>query len=73
MHPPPKVCYSTPMIGIDKIYHFIGSFILTFIDPYFAAAVGIGKEIWDALGNGTAELADLVADGLGILFALQFM
>ncbi len=61
------------MIGIDKIYHFIGSFLLTFIDPWLAVVAGIGKEVWDAMGNGTAEFADLVADGLGILFALQFL
>ncbi len=57
-------------MGIDKLLHFIVSFALTQIDPVLAAVAGIGKEIWDAANGGYADLADLLADALGIVAGL---
>lgn len=54
-------------MGIDKVLHFVASFILARIDPVLAVVVGLGKEIWDAMGHGTPSAADLLADALGIL------
>ena len=54
----------------DKILHFVISFFLALIDPVIAVVAGLGKELWDALTGGMADLGDLVADGLGILLAI---
>jgi hypothetical protein len=54
-------------VGIDKVLHFVVSFLLARVDPVLAAVAGIGKEIWDALGHGTPSGGDLLADLLGIL------
>lgn len=55
---------------IDKLYHFLVSFILALYDPALAVLAAVGKELLDVLGGGLADLGDLVADALGILFAL---
>jgi hypothetical protein len=36
-----------------------------------ALVAGIGKEVWDALSGGVADAGDLIADGVGVLFALS--
>ena len=54
----------------DKILHFVISFVLALIDPVIAVVAGVGKEIWDALTGGMADLGDLAADALGILLAI---
>ncbi|PCJ24106.1 MAG: hypothetical protein COA96_10195 [SAR86 cluster bacterium] len=38
-----------------------------------AAIVGIGKEVWDAMGHGTPDVWDLVADGVGIAAAVALL
>jgi len=58
------------MPGLDKLVHFVVSFALATIDPLIAVVAGLGKEILDALGAGTPDVLDLLADGLGILSAL---
>ncbi len=57
-------------IGQDKILHFLISFIIALEDPLFSFVLGLGKEFLDLLGFGVAEFADLIANVLGILFAL---
>jgi hypothetical protein len=57
-------------VGFDKVLHFIVSFLLTRIDPVLAIVAGVGKEVWDAMGHGTPDAADLFADGLGIITSL---
>tara|TARA_R110001592_G_scaffold79556_5_gene237686 strand:- start:388 stop:570 length:183 start_codon:yes stop_codon:yes gene_type:complete len=58
------------IFGPDKVLHFVVSFIIALFDPALAVLAGIGKEVYDALGGGVADVYDLVADGLGILAAL---
>ena len=55
------------MMGMDKVLHFVVSFMLAGWDVGLAAAAGIGKEIYDFFGGGTADIYDLLADGLGIV------
>jgi hypothetical protein len=55
--------------GADKFLHLIGSFFLALVDPALAVLAGLGKEIFDTLSGGMADLGDLVADALGILLA----
>ena len=55
------------MWGVDKWLHFAVSFLLAAVDPFFALTAGAGKEIWDAVSGGVADLADLAADALGVL------
>jgi hypothetical protein len=55
---------------MDKVLHFVVSFLLARVDPVLAAVAGIGKEIWDALGHGTPSAGDLVADALGIVASM---
>ena len=57
-------------IGQDKILHFLISFILALEDPFFSFILGLGKEFLDLMGFGVAELGDLIANALGILFAI---
>ena len=54
----------------DKFAHFILSYLIALIDPALAVLAGLGKELHDLLGGGTADLLDLVADALGIAAAL---
>ena len=65
---------------MDKAIHCAGSFVccllLSLIVPQWAAgitlALGVGKEVvydW-YLGKGTPELADLVADVVGVAAAM---
>ncbi|MBI2422409.1 MAG: hypothetical protein HYV27_06230 [Candidatus Hydrogenedentes bacterium] len=58
------------MLGWDKLLHVLASFALGTIDPWLAVAAGIGKEVLDLFTGGMADVADLVADGLGILASL---
>lgn len=58
------------MIGEDKILHFLVSFVIGLVSPLLSVAAGIGKEVYDALGGGVADAGDLLADGLGVLFAI---
>jgi len=57
------------MFEVDKLQHFWISFGIAFIFPLLAVFAGAGKEIYDALGGGVADSADLAADFLGIAFA----
>ncbi|MCP4640516.1 MAG: hypothetical protein GY851_08790 [bacterium] len=58
------------MIGQDKLFHFWASFFIGLLSPGLAAVVGIGKEVYDAFSGGFAEAGDLLADGIGIVFAI---
>jgi len=66
------------VIAKDKLMHFGGGIVLaafgatlTYLPPIeaglaLAAAVGIGKEVWDKLtGRGTPEVMDAVATFAG--------
>ncbi len=57
------------MIETDKLLHFFLSFLIASVTQGLAVLLGLGKELWDLAGNGTAELADLAADAAGILLA----
>ena len=57
-------------MGIDKLFHFIASYVIALYDPALAVLAGIGKEFFDAFLGGVVDVGDLVADALGILFAL---
>lgn len=46
------------------------SYLLAMIDPALAIAAGLGKETFDFLGGGVADVFDLAADAVGILLAL---
>lgn len=59
-----------PVFGADKVLHFLVSYVLALFDPAIAVLAGVGKEVYDALGGGMADVYDLVADALGILAAL---
>lgn len=56
--------------GFDKILHMAVSYFLAMIDPALAVAAGLGKEAFDLLGGGVADVLDLAADAIGILLAL---
>lgn len=56
--------------GFDKLLHIALSYILALIDPGLALAAGLGKEVFDLLGGGVADVFDLAADAVGILLAL---
>lgn len=58
------------ILGPDKLLHFLVSYLIALVEPALAIVAGVGKEIYDALGGGMADVYDLVADGLGILAAL---
>lgn len=58
------------LLGPDKVLHFIVSYLIALVDPALAVLAGVGKEVYDALGGGMADVCDLVADALGILAAL---
>lgn len=57
------------LLAPDKFYHFVVSYFLASIDPLLAFFAGIGKEVFDFFGGGTADVFDLLADALGILAA----
>jgi hypothetical protein len=57
-------------IATDKWLHFWFSFLLSWVDPALSALAGLAKEVWDLLGHGTPDWADLAADLLGIMAAL---
>jgi hypothetical protein len=58
------------ILGFDKVLHFVFSYLIALIDPGLAALAGIGKEVYDSLGGGVADVYDLMADALGIFAAL---
>ena len=58
------------IFGFDKVLHFLVSFFIALFDPALAVLAGVGKEVYDGLGGGTADVFDLVADALGIVTAL---
>ena len=58
------------MIAEDKLLHFWVSFFIGLVNPYVSAVAGLGKEAFDALSGGFADAGDLLADALGIFFAL---
>ena len=63
-------------IGSDKVHHCVYSYAITkalrtFLPMWaaaiVAAAIGIGKEVYDkTTGKGRAEWSDLAADAVGI-------
>ena len=55
---------------MDKVLHFMASFLVARVDPVLAGVVGLGKEWWDHLTGGVADGYDLLADGLGIIASL---
>ena len=58
--------------GFDKLLHFLVSYAIALSNPLLAFAGGIAKEVYDALGGGTADVLDFAADLAGILAALMF-
>jgi hypothetical protein len=52
---------------MDKVLHFDISFVVAFLDPVLAYAVGVGKEIFDAARGGMVDAYDLAADFPGVL------
>lgn len=58
------------LTGLDKLQHFVASFLLALYDPMLAFVAGVGKELYDAARGGVADFGDLVADWLGILVAI---
>ncbi len=56
---------------MDKLLHFLLSYLIALCDPLIALFAGLGKEVWDGLtGLGVASAWDFVADLAGILLAL---
>ena len=49
--------------------HFVFSFFAALLSPVLAVVLGVGKEFLDVLEGDGADPLDLLADGLGILFA----
>ena len=71
-------------ISFDKIAHFWSGMAIClamslFIHPLIALGItigiGIAKEVWDKIGNGTPEVLDAVATGIGgiVGFLLSFI
>ena len=58
------------VIGIDKVLHFLVSFLIAQVSPALAYAVGWGKEFFDLATGGFIDIGDLIADGLGVLAAI---
>jgi hypothetical protein len=58
------------MIPADRLLHLFVSFVLALANPFLAAFAGIGKEVYDAMCGGMADVWDLVYDGVGILFGV---
>jgi len=58
------------IVGFDKFLHFAISYLIALVDPTLSFLAGLGKEIYDALGHGTADIFDLAANALGIFAAL---
>ena len=48
------------IVGVHRTQALIGAALVT-------ASAGIGKEVWDGQGHGTASARDLVWDGLGLV------
>lgn len=58
------------MIGIDKVLHFVVSFLIGQVSPALAYVAGWGKEFFDLATGGVISIGDLIADGLGVLAAI---
>ena len=65
-------------IGTDRLLHFLVCAVIVFTFAQFApigvgilvaAILGIAKEVYDAEFGGGADLIDLIADIIGILYA----
>jgi len=54
------------MVGFDKVLHFIFSFAIAMYDPFLSFLAGIGKEFYDGMLGGAADVYDLMADWAGI-------
>lgn len=53
----------------DFTQHFVASYIIALWSPFAALLAGLAKELFDLLTPyGTADMRDLFADSLGILF-----
>ena len=59
------------LLTSDKALHFLYSFFLASIWLPLGIVFTIGKEVWDIRKRGFDKdnILDLLADGLGILFA----
>ena len=73
--------YSYVLEHKDKLLHFLCSFFIlhffnAFLPLIFAILIsvvfGIGKEIWDEKKHSGWDWYDLLADTLGIIFAIFF-
>ena len=62
----------------DKFLHGLVSFLMVLVlypfislegAIFVAVLVGISKEVYDHLGNGTASVLDFVADIIGVIIA----
>jgi hypothetical protein len=58
------------LIGIDKFWHFVLSFLIGQVSPALAIAAGWGKELFDWASGGMIDVGDLIADGLGVITAI---
>jgi hypothetical protein len=58
------------MLGVDKVLHFLLSFLIALYDPLVSFVAGVGKECYDSLAGGVADAYDLLADWTGIATAL---
>ena len=75
-----KILYKIRKIKhIDKVWHFGACFIVTFLASFYSyelavglsIGLGVGKEVGDYFNpNSKFSIGDLIADGLGIGFAL---
>ena len=54
------------MVGFDKVLHFLFSFVIAVYDPLVSFVAGVGKECYDGLQGGVADVYDLLADWAGI-------
>jgi len=59
-------------IGPDKAMHFLVSFVIALYDPLLSFFAGLGKEVYDELFGTGFNWGDMVANGMGILFALPY-
>lgn len=55
---------------MDKLLHFIVSYLMTLVSPVGAFLAGIGKEVYDLFSGGDADILDLFADWAGLLLCL---
>ena len=54
----------------DKLLHFLVSLRIGLCSPLLALWTGVVKELYDAITGSFIDLADLCADGLGIVTAM---